>query len=317
MSRRSGVTWAPTSVPEIRRRWCDALDGVIERHSAGLITQPGTGRPADGVRLRRLQAQLATTIEVMKAETEALRDAEMYWVARDMVDVARDAAGTLPEWTPDIAAPCRNGLLCWAKPAGTVPYGPAKMATTAVPWDGVWWWTRPDGRLQVSPASRFVQRPELLEPYQVSTPLWAAHTIVVDPARPRTEEVNGAEDMHPFVSVVGAAWLLMGQPGVTETRSIQDRPASDWPVGARPSLSASTTPAVTIVELRRPIRGPHDAPAQESARSFSRRWWVGGHWRQQACGPHLGQRRPTWIAPHVKGPPGTPLTTDKVYLWRR
>jgi hypothetical protein len=27
---------------------------------------------------------------------------------------------------------------------------------------------------------------------------------------------------HAFVSVVGAAWLLMGQPGVTDTRSIAD-----------------------------------------------------------------------------------------------
>lgn len=304
-------------MPEIRRRWCDALDGVIERHSAGLITRPGTGRSADGVRLRRLQARLATTIEVMKAETEALRDAELYWVARDMVNVARDAAATLPEWTPEIAAPCRNGLLCWAKPAGTVPYGPANTATTAVPWDGVWWWTRPDGRLQLSPASRFLQQPELLAPYEVSTPLWAAHTIVVDPRRPRTEEVNGTEDMHPFVSIVGAAWLFMGQPGVTETRSLRDHPAPRLPTGTRPSLLTSTAPAVTIVELRRPIRAPHDESARESARSFSRRWWVGGHWRQQACGPHLGQRRPTWIAPHVKGPPGTPLTTDKVYLWRR
>jgi len=41
---------------------------------------------------------------------------------------------------------------------------------------------------------------------------------------PRTEEANGTEAAHPFVSVVGAAWLLMGQPGVTETRAIADSP---------------------------------------------------------------------------------------------
>jgi hypothetical protein len=54
--------------------------------------------------------------------------------------------------------------------------------------------------------------------------LWAAHTIVINPKQPRTEEANGAEAAHraPFVSVVGGAWLLMGQPGVTETRSIAD-----------------------------------------------------------------------------------------------
>ena len=42
-----------------------------------------------------------------------------------------------------------------------------------------------------------------------------AHSIVINPKQPRTEEANGTEAAHPFVSVVGAAWLLMGQPGVT------------------------------------------------------------------------------------------------------
>jgi hypothetical protein len=42
-----------------------------------------------------------------------------------------------------------------------------------------------------------------------------------DRAGSGTEE-PGTEAAHPFVSVIGAAWLLMGQPGVTETRSIAD-----------------------------------------------------------------------------------------------
>jgi len=314
VSRRTGLTWAATSVPEVRRQWCNALEDVIEAHSAGLTVNSVS--TADSLRLRRLQAKLTTTIEIMKAESEALRDAELYWVARGMVDVALDAALTLPEWTPAVAAPCPNGLLCWTKPAGVVPYGPASTATTTVPWDGVWWWTRPDGRLQLVPASRFVKRPDLLAPFEIATPLWGAHTIVLDPRIPRTEEANGSEDMHPFVSVVGAAWLLMGQPGVTETRTIRDRP----PPRLAPTLERPptyTTPPVTLVELRRPVRLPHDPEAGGAAPHYSRRWWVGGHWRQQACGPNLGDRRPTWIAPYVKGPPNKPLTTDKVYVWRR
>lgn len=31
-------------------------------------------------------------------------------------------------------------------------------------------------------------------------------------------------------------------------------------------------------------------------------WPVRGHWRRQACGPGLVDRRPTWIQPHWKGP---------------
>ena len=238
MSRRQGVTWAATSVPEIRRQWCNALDQIVDRFSEGLAPpQPGTVG-AGNRRLERTQAKLATEIEIMKAENNALRGAELFWVARDMVDVSMDAASTLPEWTPALVTPSPLGLLCWAKPAGTVPYGPKPASTTDVPWDAVWWWTRPDGMLQLVPSSRFTKQPELIAPYKVTTPLWPAHTIVINPKEPRTEEANGTEAAHPFVSVVGAAWLLMGQPGVTETRAIADTPT---PRPRRPASQGRTS----------------------------------------------------------------------------
>ena len=97
VSRRQGVTWAATSVPEIRRQWCNALDQIVDRFSEGLAPpQPGTVG-AGNRRLERTQAKLATEIEIMKAENNALRGAELFWVARDMVDVSMDAASTLPE----------------------------------------------------------------------------------------------------------------------------------------------------------------------------------------------------------------------------
>jgi len=43
----------------------------------------------------------------------------------------------------------------------------------------------------------------LIAPYEATTPLWAAHTIVMNPKQPRTEESNGTEAAHPFVSVAG------------------------------------------------------------------------------------------------------------------
>ena len=97
MSRRQGVTWAATSVPEVRRQWCNALDQIVDRFSEGLAPpEPGTVG-AGNRRLERTQAKLATEIEIMKAENNALRGAELFWVARDMVDVSMDAASTLPE----------------------------------------------------------------------------------------------------------------------------------------------------------------------------------------------------------------------------
>ena len=134
---------------------CNALDQIVDRFSEGLAPpEPGTVG-AGNRRLERTQAKLATEIEIMKAENNALRGAELFWVARDMVDVSMDAASTLPEWTPALVTPSPSGLLCWAKPAGTVPYGPKPASTTDVPWDAVFWWTRPDKMLQLVPSSRF------------------------------------------------------------------------------------------------------------------------------------------------------------------
>lgn len=96
MSRRRGVTWAATSVPDIRRHWCTALDRTIERFSEGLEPMAGGDGPGSR-RLERMQTKLATEMQIMKAEAQAVREAELFWVSRDMVDLALDAAVSLPE----------------------------------------------------------------------------------------------------------------------------------------------------------------------------------------------------------------------------
>lgn len=69
----------------------------------------------------------------------------------------------------------------------------------------VWWWSRPGGLMQILPATGAVEHSMQLQQYRITTPPWAAHTIMWRPNEPRTEEVNGSEHAHPFVSVLGAA----------------------------------------------------------------------------------------------------------------
>ena len=312
-----GLPWAATTVPEMRRQWCNALDETVIRHSEAM--EPPDDAAADSAgakRLRRMQAKLADAIEQMKAEADALRGAELYWVARDMVDFVVGAADTLPAWSPALVAPALTGLLCWGKPAGAVPYSaPGKRVD--VPWDAVWWWTRPDGVLQLQLASRLTKQPELLAPFEVRSPLWAGHTLVLNPTVPRTAEVMGSPEASQLVSIVGAAWLLMSQPAVTETRTLE-RSAPQ-----RGEASGETGPRrepsnVTIIELRRPASAAQDEPDGASGRQYRRRWWVGGHWRQQACGPGRTQRKPIWVSPYVKGPEGSPLVAkERVHVLRR
>ena len=91
------LTWAATSVPEIRGRWCNALDAMADGQ-AEMIASPPEGGAAAGVakRIERMQEKATAALEVMRSEAAALRGAELYWVARSMVDAAVGAAATLP-----------------------------------------------------------------------------------------------------------------------------------------------------------------------------------------------------------------------------
>jgi len=63
------------------------------------------------------------------------------------------------------------------------------------------------------------------------------------------------------------------------------------------------------VALREYIEGRrHHAPMVQ--------WLVRGHWRNQACGPRLTERRPRWIEPHWKGAEDAPINIRPHVLHR-
>jgi hypothetical protein len=97
MVKRKGLPWAPNCVPDMRRQWCNALDTLVAHQSTALLDEPAEATVGGARRLQRLQAKLAESLAQMRTEAEAIRGAELYWVSRDMVDVALDAADSLPE----------------------------------------------------------------------------------------------------------------------------------------------------------------------------------------------------------------------------
>lgn len=310
------LTWAATSVPEIRGRWCNALDAMADGQ-AEMIASPPEGGAAAGVakRIERMQEKATAALEVMRSEAAALRGAELYWVARSMVDAAVGAAATLPAWTPALAMPSPTGMLCWARPAGTVTDGHLLPPVNEVSWDSIWWWSRPDGALQLHPASRNTAKAQAM--FGVRSPLWTAHTIIVDPKKPRTDEVVGSPQGHRFVSVLGAAWLLMGQANISETSTFTD--TSPPPRRRDPASTTSSTPrerqpvTVTLVDLRGARAAGKRSRGSDRRSQEERTWvaWPGGYWRQQAFGPGHSLRKPKWVGPYTKGPEGAPLAAPK------
>jgi hypothetical protein len=76
---------------------------------------------------------------------------------------------------------------------------------------------------------------------------------------------------------------------------------------------------VKIVELRRAERVHEITDNPATTRSWTCRWEVDGHWRNQACGPQFSDRRLIWIHPFLKGPEGLPLRVPKhkIYMVTR
>lgn len=343
MGKRGAVPWAATSMPDIRRQWCRAIDAVADYSWDHLFAELPPQAPAQLVAMRKridqTKAKMAAISEVLKDEAAAIRSAPLYWVSREAVDTVMHAADTLPEWTPAIAAPAKSGFLCWAKSAGTTTWAtpsaehaeaslgssdyspmPLDAATTIteLPWDGIAWWTRPDGLMQLLPCSRDTSATTALNWVGMSSPVWGSHTVVLNPDVPRTAEVQKAVGSHRFVSGLGAAWLLMGQANVTETRTIGQSTPPAPPPGRDPEdLEASPTApsAVTIVELLR--RGSATRRSAGAGKQLDHRIPVEGYWRQQPCGPRNTQRRPQYIDDYVKGPANAPLIAkERVHVLR-
>lgn len=294
MSRRSGLPWAPTSLPPLRQQWCHVLEEGIDR--------------------LRDQPVAAAVVPQAEEDLAALEKSVLFWTARDMTDLAVSAAASLPEWSPAAAIPEEYGLIAWAKPVGTFDWPvPGSTDRVRMPVDMMCWGVR-ESSVGVSCAFRTDRIAEQLNPGLARLPLMSHPVGMWDLEEPVDHRLdNGA--VSPM-SVLGAAWLLSQQPSISERRRI--------PTATNQSSAAidaqDDADGVTIIELRR-LRQPDGAATEGGSgerRRYDKRFWVSSHWRQQACGPGRKLRKPVWINPFIKGPENAPLAeTTRVYVWRR
>lgn len=118
-------------------------------------------------------------------------------------------------------------------------------------------------------------------------------------------------------SFIQAFFRLANQRIVLRDRTLGDRKSR-----RRLQRMAPETPGVLVVRLRR-TRSANGGEG-ESEVEWSRRWIVGGHWRNQHY-PTLGPpedpdaHRQIWISPYVKGPDEKPLVlhSERVYEFVR
>lgn len=110
---------------------------------------------------------------------------------------------------------------------------------------------------------------------------------------------------------IACLWALAKTPRLIESSELSEPRAS-----RRRAERAGITIPFVLYDVR-PTEYTGTVPGAERPTDWSHRWIVGGHWRQQPHGPGGTLRRPTWIAPHVKGPDDKPLVLkDRVGVVR-
>lgn len=286
-------------VPELRAELIDYMNGLgleVFRVLKGMGLLPVGG----------------TAKELAAAEAKRLAG-DLYFVGADMVELAKHAARSLPDYKLDPEdLPSRSGFIVFEKPLGFVQppvVGAAgrEYSISAASWGvreptrkGVWisWYS--DQRALANPTpgwpTRYVFDHEHIVPFGSGV----SFVDVLDGA------LDGAPELLDLLRVT---WLLMQQP-ITQTTEVETYRA------ARKRLQrlGHEPAAVRVIQLRRANRPPG---AGESGREYRHQWITRGHWRQQWY-PSREVHRPVWIAPHVKGPEGAPmLGGEKVHAWVR
>ena len=231
-----------------------------------------------------------------------LQDATLWWVRPDMARLAWDAAQTLPEGTRLLEAiPAPKGIIIWEGDpllSGLLVVRTGRGQQTLRPIQGAVWEVTARG---VEIATLIHEPPESPEIRYI--PIYSYQYIG-----------QLKKDLEAYLT---ATFLLATQPRIGQITQHDPTPRRRRHIPPDPG---DITTGVNLVALREnAARLPTEEPSEgEKKWGLSVRFMVRGHWRNQACGEKLGQRRPVFVAPYLKGPEDAPLkTSETVFVWRR
>ena len=279
---------------------------VLRRERVGQLNE-FTKKPVTD---EMFEAELAGQIDQIRRDLGRYRESELFWVTRDMTRVAMDASTDIPAWIPATTVPAATGLLIWAEPLPRLCWYGAKQLPLVTA-DAVQW-VHDGGFVDIDILTRtdqLVAEGHLDKPGRRG-PFVKVRGVVLraDEPTPVDKYVMAAEP--GLIAALGATWTLMQIPTVATPRQITGAGGSgrQWQNQRR---------TVSIIDLRRLEH--RDTSATDSAgRAYRHRWYVRGHWREQAHGPRQSLRRSTWIPGYIKGPAGAPLLElERVNVWRR
>lgn len=250
---------------------------------------------------------------------ERLRRAEMFWIMPNMAAAAMDGSTDIPAFAPAVERPSPSGLIGFDKPLPPVdPVAPIPLSdgtTSAVPRpvDLISWYSLDDFivfNVWTRRGNWAGPGPEVTLGIEIPF----VPFLLFDVPANKVLEPGDLENVthRALFSLIGSAWVMMQTPTVAERRAVE-------PVGRSSDRArqVGAPTSVTLIDLRA-LRHVTTAEGGDGSRTYTHRWVVRGHWRNQPHGPGREERRLTWIPSHVKGPADAPFkSTEKVMVWRR
>lgn len=252
-------------------------------------------------------------------DSNALPEAQLFWVSPEMCALVDRASRTLPPTTlTKELMPAPEGLVWFEEPligmpAQDVPAGLMERGEThlneSITVRAIVWGTSliPPGPHEAIGISTYTEVGKFMSPAGRSDWEWG-----VDSDEPIDERI--ADDKRRVESMaedrrwMATFWLLLSQTGIADTSIVRPLPKV---IRAGKRKAPGITAAhfnVRVVNVHAPKR-PAEVPSSELVRhvDWSHRWIVQPFWRQQAYGPNHSLRRPMLIGPYIKGPADKPL----------
>mgnify|MGYP001047303065 CR=1 FL=1 len=247
----------------------------------------------------------------------AIVAAAPWFVTTEVCQLIEHAAPEMPAWTLSVDdLPANGGFIIWAD----VTEAPNTEDGVDVPY----WVNATSFALLETNGERHVQ----FSDWEASAPTdgtpgwswiasgthsWWVGASVEDHGRigvrPGTSETLFREQAERTRRRMACLWALAKTPRLIDSTELHP-PRAEQRRAARQGI----TSPVTMYDVRPTERA--QGPESTSV-DWTHRWIVSGHWRQQAHGPGRSQRRPIWIAPHLKGPDDKPLVVkDRVGIVR-
>lgn len=263
--------------------------------------------------------------QVIERAIMPLEDSPLTWLDSGVCEMLADTYSGVPAFSPQACMPGDSGTIAFESPFFTVAFTSQMRDQTVLADCDALHWHRIGDQVRISALSRFDGKLHHLSPFRHSCPLHEALAVTVDFDAVRETDadveyrINGDvkspgkiyESGEKIISAMASVWLLLSQPRVMR----EDSPAVASVRRRRgaPGVAKKRPVRVSVRTLETSPR----SGARGGGRKATSRWWVRGHWRQQAWGKNRALRKPVFIAPHTAGSSDGDIDDrPQVQVWR-